>query len=434
MNELTDTFGQRLTGLVGVLFVAAGCSNEPRDGIANAPRNLLIVSVDTLRADALGLYGYGRPTSPHIDEAASSAFVFERAYSTSSWTLPAMASLMTSEDPRTHGCVAKKRKLPQHFETVAEVLAAADFATGAVTSHLFISKDYGFDQGFELFDEELMHESMDAPHRAISSPGITERGVRWLRARAAEPDASRWFLWLHYFDPHRNYLPHPGISKSFGRDEMRSLYDGEIAFTDVHIGHLFQELASLGLEDDTLVVFVADHGEEFQEHGDWGHGKALYEEVVRIPLWMRVPGHQGERIESPVSIVDIMPTVLELLDVRAPAVAGTSLAPTMTGTAHVERGPVLLKLEDSGLEGIVSGNWKLVRDVNTGVAELFDSSVDRYDQNDLAAAQPARVTTLLQALERETIQAESRSRGLGNHEATDEQLKALEDLGYVGDD
>jgi arylsulfatase A-like enzyme len=242
------------------LCIALSCTPK-----AKRP-NVLFISIDTLRADHLGTYGYARGTSPRIDAFAKTACVFESAQSSASWTLPSIASLMTSLYSTTHGCWKIESRLEPEYTTFAEVLRDSGYDTAMAVPHLFLSAQYGLQQGFTHVDDTLIRTGADSD-QAISSPGITERGLAFIEEKAKVNDGVPWFLWLHYFDPHDAYLPHAGFSERFGTEKEIDLYDGEIAFTDDHVGRVIERIDALNLAPDTIVVIVADHGEEFGEHG-----------------------------------------------------------------------------------------------------------------------------------------------------------------------
>ena len=372
---------------------AASCSDpEP-------PRNLLVIAVDTLRADRLGTYGYSRPTSAGIDELFESAVVFEDAHSTAPWTLPSFASLMTSTHVSTHRCWQRASKLDESFTTLAEVMASQGFHTRSIVSHTFLGTPYGLAQGFVEHDESLVYDDRTSSH-AISSPPVTQKAIAFLEQTAGRADADPWFLWVHYFDPHIAYQAHRGVSERFGTREDPDLYDGEIAFTDHHIARLLRKLEQLGFADDTVVAFVSDHGEEFFEHGRKGHGKTLFQEVLRIPFAIRVPGIEPRRVQDTVSVVDFMPTMLELFELPPPPtpLAGNSLLGLMRGQHRAER-DVLMQahpvLRQARLDAFIHGRWKLIREVpdegksrSTYSLLLFDHDADPGETRDLAAQHP----------------------------------------------
>ncbi|HVS18544.1 MAG TPA: sulfatase [Planctomycetota bacterium] len=449
--------------LVGALLPAlgllAGCKRAPTHAV---PRNLLLISVDTLRADELGAYGATYGISPSIDALAESGVVFENAASVSSWTLPAFASILTSTYPSTHQVQAFSAALDPSFVTLGEVLSEAGFATAAVTSHAFVGPRYGMHQGIAAFDTALITGKRQAELK-VSSPEVTARGVRWLEGAVEEEQ--RWFLWLHYFDPHFPYIRHGDPEQPEGDTEED--YRGDIAFTDEWIGVLLDELERLGAADDTLVVLLSDHGEEFRERKKLRHGFTLFREVVHMPFIARVPGTAPRRVSEAVSGVDVLPTVLELLDLPTPAAAvGRSLVPAMLG-GRLEEQPILGELRlNSGYraDSLQLGPWKLVLDHSgrstLGFAEypggpaiddspgphapsgdlaeqalLFRIDEDPAELHDVADEHPdevARMRSTLEALlERARAVAGKAGRAV-EHDADD--LELLRQLGYVSDE
>ena len=405
------------------------------------PTNLLVVTVDTLRADHLGAYGYERPTSPAIDALADESVVFDEAWATTSWTLPSLASAMTSLYPSAHGAVSDGTKLRDEFTTLAERFGEAGFHTGGITSHIFLSRRFGLHQGFADYDEELVfaYQERKKSHLAISSPRLTEKAEAWLEARAAEGTARPWFLWLHYFDPHNKYRAHDGVSEAFGTEQPIDLYDGEIAFTDAHVGRVLAKLDELGFADDTAVVFMADHGEEFGDHGGIFHRRSLYQEVLRVPWMMRVPGVAPRRVGEPVSLVDLAPTVYELFDLAPPpGLLGRSLVPLLRGESLDPR-QLVAELDDSKyvFDAIRDGRWKFVVDPRNYSYELYDLERDPAEQRDVAKENPEICAALLMALEERLAEAELAAEAITSDaaaELTQSDLRTIDDLGYGGAD
>jgi arylsulfatase A-like enzyme len=405
---------------------------------SHAAPNLLLITVDTLRADHLSTYGHERPTSPRIDALALSGVVFEDAQAHASWTLPAMASLMTSHVSTTHGCWTMEDRLDDSYPTLAELLSDAGWTTAGVPSHTFIGSRYGFAQGFDDFDEELVKEQEALSHRAITSDKVSDKGIAWLNQHAGSDRP--FFLWLHYFDPHERYLRHEEFTRRVATPSRKevSLYDGEIAFTDHHIGRVLDTLDALGITDRTLVVLTADHGEEFGDHGGVSHGDTLFTEVVRVPLILRVPGVAPARVAGTVRIIDVLPTVLELLDVPVPVVAGASLAPALAGESLAPR-PALGELrlrEGKHVDSLTFGRWKLVVDLSGDRTLLFDREMDPTETMDVAAMEPDVVDELSSHLQiligQAALVGESFQQG-AHVELDDNDRAMLDDLGYTGD-
>jgi len=356
----------------GLLLGACSAATE-----TPAPRpNLLILSIDTLRADHLGCYGYTRPTSPHIDALAARSLVFEQAESSSSWTLPSMASLMTGLTVSGHNCDHLGSRLSPDYATLAEYLRDAGYDTGLVAGQLFFSAPYGLQQGFTHVDTSVVQEEHD-----ISSQDVSERGIDWLRHKRAAKDGAPWLLWLHYYDPHAPYLEHAGVSEAFGSESDLERYDGEIAYTDQHVGRLLDELVRTGLAANTIVVVVADHGEEFGEHGHNGHGYGLFEECVRVPLILCAPGVAARRVPDVVPTIGLMPTLLELCRVEPRReLEGSAWTPLLQGQSlpAQEAGAEVRWQADQDLRSLRVGSWKRIegRAQKQEVSLLFDVGAD----------------------------------------------------------
>ncbi|MBC8451396.1 MAG: sulfatase, partial [Planctomycetes bacterium] len=370
---------------LGLLVPLLGCGAAP-----SGPQrpNVLLITVDTLRQDHLGCYGYERPTSPHLDALAKSAVVFEDAQVQAPWTLPSLASLMTGLETTAHGCRSFHDALAPSYETLAERLFAAGYDTAAVASHVFLGRDYGLDQGFVHFDDELVLE-MTRSDEVISSPKITQKGLDFLAAQAGARDAGSsrpWMLWLHYFDPHAEYLRHQGISGQFGTQRPVDLYDGEIAFTDRWIGRLLDGLATHGFEQDTIVVFTADHGEEFGDHGRVDHGHTLYRELLDVPLIVRVPGGTPRRVATMVRSIDLANTLLELTELPPLREGhGVSLVPLLEGRL-LDVPASLAELErDAALSATawVESDRKAIDRRHSGEQLGFDRRADPTEQRPL---------------------------------------------------
>jgi len=303
--------------------------------VSQPPRILLWISVDTVRADHLGLYGYGRPTSPALERLARESLVFDDAMSTASWTLPSLVSQATSTLPSEHGAVERESARRRDVESVFETLSRAGFTVLGCAGNPFVSAAHGLAEGFD----RLTYDGRKADR-------LRERMIQQLD----EWDGGDLALFIHFMDPHLTYSPPPPFTDRFrlapdalagmsrerrGLEEARSLYDGELAWTDLQIGLLLETLAGRGLLDRAVIAFSADHGDELLDHGGWNHGHTLYQELVHVPLVVRVPGQPPRRITSPVSTIDLAPTLLEALGVAPPpSFRGESLLRRVFGPAH----------------------------------------------------------------------------------------------------
>lgn len=303
--------------------------------------NLVLISLDTLRADHLGSYGYARPTSPTIDAwLAARGTLFERASTSFPHTTGSHMTLPTALDPCVHGldrtawsdvhCVRDQ-------VATLEVLRTAGYETAAFTENAWVTAGIGYDRGFGTSVEDsgtgLNLGNVEATFR---------RGLEWLERHRAEP----FFLFLHTYQVHEPYEPPPGyveqVASGHGADRVateNALYDGEIRYTDDVLATFLAALETHGLDENTLVVLTADHGQHFGEHGTFGHGLTLWEPVLHVPLLLRGPDvPAGARVGDPVGLIDVLPTVLELLGVSSPRdIQGRSLVPKLRGEALPSR-------------------------------------------------------------------------------------------------
>ncbi len=337
------------------LVLLSGCGEEPA-------YNVVIITIDTLRSDHLGCYGYRRPTSPRIDRFAEAGALFENMVCQSSQTLPSHASIFLGTNPRTHLVISHESVVGPGQTTLAEILKSKGYVTGAfISSHALDSK-YGLDQGFDTYWE--VHKEATIRERRLlktnEGDATTNGMLAWLEQHAN----SRFFLWVHWFHPHRPYDPPPRYLAAFAggydgtatseaefimkvwREEIKlapedvkylsGCYDGEVAFSDAQIGHLLDALSSMDLIENTIFIVTADHGELLYEHENYfGHDIALYDECVMIPLVIHAPGlvPATRRIREMVQSLDILPTVLDLLGIKCPSHAeGKSLVPLLRGS------------------------------------------------------------------------------------------------------
>jgi arylsulfatase A-like enzyme len=300
-------------------------AKAPREDIAWVPPppavptdfDVLLITIDTTRADHLGAYGYDRPTSPNLDKLAADGTLFLDGWAHAPSTRYSMPAILTGRLPlqvRYDTSVQGWPGLLPAATTLAELLAPLGFHTGAITNYWYFDRSRHMDQGFDEYDNEnqRLHGAIAGagPERThgSSSKEQTDKAIAFVDRHMGE----RWFLWVHYYDPHADYEAHPEVP-SFGNDQM-ALYDGEIRYTDLHIGRLLDELRTKGLYDRTVVVVTGDHGEGFKDHGDLAdkHGYHLYAAQTKVPLIVRVPGLPPRRSNTPAGHVDILPTLVDL--------------------------------------------------------------------------------------------------------------------------
>lgn len=413
--------------------------------------NIVFITIDTLRADHLSCYGHRRPTSPSIDRLADRGILFEDALSQAPWTLPSMASLHTSLYPSEHGANKADRPLRQGHDTLAEALRNEGYRTLGIVSHWFVSDRFGFDQGYEHFDDGHV-----LGHEGLSSERLTRAALE-----ATEDSTDRpTFLWVHYFDPHFTYVRHRrfGFAGNYrgalgdrlevgelgeqadalnaeDLDYIRDVYDEEIAHTDAWIGELLAGLEErLDPSRPTIFVLTADHGEYFLERGRFDHGGDVYRELVHVPLLIGgdVPeGQAGTRIRGAVETRSVTRTIAALAGADAELFSGQDLLDREAeSTASFVEGN--FAFSEGRQIAIVRDGWKLIRDLDDGFLELYDlqadpaESVDRIDDTD----EELRLTRL--ELEAELGRfGESIGEEGPQLELSEEELEHLRSLGYI---
>jgi arylsulfatase A-like enzyme len=371
----------------------------------SAPRrptgtSFLLLTIDTLRADHLGAYGYGRPTSPHLDDLARTSVVFERAFSASNHTPRSIPALLTGLYPSR--LAWKKRgnypPLADEVRTLADDLKAAGYRTAGVFPHWYFHKRRNLHRSFDVWDLSAAPGEDDGS--AVTAPQVSRRARHHLRALAAGP--SPFFLWVHYYEPHYPYVEHEGIR--FG-SKMVDRYDGEIRFVDRHIGEVLRDLEAAGVAHNTAVVVTSDHGEAFGEHKKHWHGHALYNEQVRVPFLLRAPGVAAGRVFAPVSTVDLVPTVLEIAGLpERPGLSGRSLLGLARGRSE-RPGPVFVELLaypnfPRSMRAVVLGDLKLIHDISENRFELYDLAADPGERSDLLGDRPTEAERLKAILAR----------------------------------
>jgi arylsulfatase A-like enzyme len=441
--------------------------------------NVLLISIDTLRPDHLGCYGYARPTSPRLDQLASEGVLFENAISSTSWTLPAHAALFTSLADSVHGCYDTSRKLPSNLVTLAERFAAEGYKTVGFFSGPYLHPAFGLDQGFEHYENCTSYaqamegrpiadwgqdtDIMRSSHRDITNPIVYKAVKSWLDLNRD----SKFFVFIHMWDVHFDFIPPPPYDTMFdpnytgqvtGEDflfdesinedmpqrdlaHLIALYDGEIRWTDHHVGVILDDLKRAGLLDKTVVAVTSDHGTEFFEHRQKAHRKTLFDEVIRIPLIVRCPWRlmPGARVRHQVRIVDIGPTLLELAGLPpVQDVMGYSLVPLASNQPLAFDNLAISELFSVGrrIRSIRTLEWKFTdhrtRDLRWYV-ELLSDPHERQPVKDLTTSRgrqiSARYDRVLKDLDAH------RSRVLAATEPSEipeRVLKQLETLGYVG--
>ncbi len=411
---------------VGLLLAAGGCAKESAKAGQTAFKradgarpNIVLISIDTLRRDHLGCYGYPRATSPRIDQLAAEGAVFENMVSSSSWTLPAHAAMFTGLADSVHGALDITSRLPDDRLTLAERLKAMGYTTVGFFSGPPLYPAYGLGQGFDAYIDctsypEVSAQTVatgiapagpqfDAARKDVTGPRVYGRVHSWLSDNTARP----FFMFIHLWDVHPDFVPPAPYDRMFDPDytgtatgegfltnasvnptmpkrdleHIIALYDGEIAWTDLHVGKILDDLETLKLRDSTIVLLLSDHGEEFLEHGSRGHQHTLFDELIRIPLIVRYPGFipAGRRFAEQARMIDVLSTLLALASAPPPTdVMGQSLAPLFVGRKLAGDTLAISELFSHGqqLRTFRRPQRKFIRDEPSGKAAVLDLVTD----------------------------------------------------------
>ena len=436
--------------------------------------HVILITIDTLRRDALSSYGGETPT-PHFDALAADGVSFEDALSAAPWTLPALASIMTGISPASHTAVLNQSVLPKSLTTLAEAMQDAGYHTGAIGSNPYLDRSRCFDQGFayyQAFPRDRAARSLgvallsrirrDYYATEASTARLADLSIQWVERNTGRD----FFFWAHYFDPHGPWEPPPAFRPSIKppagmtyrfqgvkearagmkaaqpdqRDWLKFLYDGEVRYVDAEVGRFIDALKRLGVYDDAMIIVTSDHGEEFWEHGNLGHGQHLYNELLGVPLIVKLPASSRTgRIETTVATQAIMATVLDYCGIAYdnPDPNISSLRPLLEDGAFEER-PVfsgaVAFYEDS--EAVTFDDNKYIRKIHSLQEELYDLRQDPGEHDNLLEAEPQRAEAARMLLdEHDALSAELReffrvlqTENLKLDAETERRLKAL---GYL---
>jgi arylsulfatase A-like enzyme len=425
-----------LTAIFALLSVVS-CKKAPRP-------NVVVILIDTLRADRLPFYGYPKVTTPFLNELASRSTVFEQAFAGSSWTAPATASIFTGLYPFQHGVVMglaaqlqiikkdpniKINRIPDNVLTMPEVFKANGYRTFTVADNANISRAQGFHQGF---DRMVCLSHRGAP--AVNSEVLKlEREIK---------GKTPYFLYIHYNDPHKPYklALAPGEGNGERIHDQKLVYDKELALVDASIRELFQRF---GWKRDTLVVVTADHGEEMFERGFYGHGRTLFNTVIHVPLLFFYPESgrvQGGRVPGPVSTLDILPTLSSLLRFgKLRDVAGIDLAPQLRDPGQpAPQRPIFshLHLKASGRDDVVHkaslfANYKYIYQSNAETSQFFDLAKDFSEQRNLYSGRTAQANKLAARYFQFERSCKRFNPGYVDIQLDDKSIEHLKTLGYI---
>jgi arylsulfatase A-like enzyme len=410
--------------------VLPGVTNPPRafwgnpaltTPLEDAPL-VIIYLVDTLRADHTGPYGYARDTTPALNAFARDAVVFETAVSQASWTKPSVASLMTSLLPGQHRAVQLRDPLDPKLNTLAKRLEEKGYATGAaIANSVIYAEGTNFDQGFDFYAG--LHGPHNRPSKLVEAAAVVDAALSWLDARRGFPT----FLYVHTMEPHVPYSPTPPFDRKFepfatpdhpatdprtdfkeplDRERMIARYDGKIAYGDQEFGRFIRGLKERGIYDRAFVIFLADHGEEFEDHGQWLHGRSVFDELIHIPLIIKFPGgaNAGRRIKPQVQEVDVLPTILASQGMavpRPPEILGHPLQGVISGETREVLAIAEISHRGYVAQGIRSSADKYIQRFSPEEGELyFDLLKDPGELENRIEQSSARARELKATLER----------------------------------
>ena len=464
-------------GLAGNLALSDRKSHASTSGDAAAmgdqAGNVLFLVVDTLRADHLPMYGYETGGTPNLDRFAEDAIRFDQAFANSSWTRPSFASILTGRLPSSHGVMAKSDALPDAVTTLPEALKAEGYATAGYATNFNVAPYFNFHQGFDEYvflEPDFVLGADDASAKLLLMQFIRQR-IEKMRAVQGEvlpgtayqdaetvngaltgwidgQPSAPWLLFAGYMDPHDPYFAHPYDGSGYARaahqhpdpseaPALSALYDGEISYWDAELGKLLADLRERGLYEDLTIIVTSDHGEEFNEHGGFWHGTTLYDEQVRVPLLVKLP--QSRRADTVVrhwvQSIDLMPTVLKLLDVPVPE--GVQGGDLFTGTDVVyaeesHEGNVLESVRE--LDG--TDEYKLItanRDNPRGLEtlELYRVDLDPAERENIAGTSPDEVRMATKALLEQRALAQKDAVAADSVELDEDVAAHLEAIGYI---
>jgi len=401
---------------VGVLIVLWWWTRPPA-----RPPNILLITIDTLRADRVGAYGAGRVATPWLDGLAREGVRFAAAYATAPLTLPSHVSMLSGLLPAAHMVRTNDgSRVPDGVPLAAELLRDAGYDTGAVVGSYVVRGTTGLQRGFVHYDDDI------GPGGERRGDAVAERAQAWLEGARGEP----WFLWVHFFDPHLAYdPPEPYRSSYRGR-----LYDGEVAYTDAQVGTIVGELDQRGLLERTAILVAGDHGEGLGDHGEQSHGALLYDPMISVPLLLRLPEARdgGRVVSAPVSLVEIAPTILELAGLPSrPGPAG--LLAQLRSPAPRPAPPISETLYLTALLGwspIYSFRAGRHKVIDAPAAELYDMEADPSETENLADTQTQRARDLV-AILRGELAAATRSAPAPSPADEPQVRERLAALGYV---
>lgn len=441
----------RRAALVTALLAGVGLGAWLLGGVRHPPRvspgsaagsNVLLITIDTLRADRVGAYGNPSGLTPTLDRLAESGLRFEAAFTPVPMTLPAHASILTGLEPFNHGIRNNTAFRLGQTPTLATMLKNAGYRTGAFVGAFVLNAGFGLNRDFDVYDDRFGRAGETADFHAAERPAerVIRPATEWILGSTSATDSAAvttegpgrarpWFAWVHLYDPHAPYQAPPDYRLG------RSPYDAEVAYTDAMIGRGLDKLRAAGQLDRTIIMVVADHGEALGEHGEAAHGLFAYDSTLRVPMILTAPGMPAQVVRTPVANVDLVPTVLELLGLAIPSrLDGRSLLGAADGGTRDSRAVYFEALDANltrgwaPLVGVMAHGWKFI---DLPIPELYDLEHDPGETHNLAAREQER-SRVLQARLKDIVGGRRSAPEAVRAETDAETIQRLMSLGYIG--
>ncbi|MGA1826164.1 MAG: sulfatase-like hydrolase/transferase, partial [bacterium] len=418
--------------------------------------NVLFISIDTLRADFLGCYGNDDIKTPNIDTLAQEGLLYTNAYTPVPVTLPSHTTMMTGQYPIGHGIRNNGTfRVKKESYTLAEMFKSMGYETGAFIGAFVLDSRFGLEQGFDVYDDKMdtAAENMSFVYNERRAETVVNSAIAWLQEKKEKP----FFLWMHCFDPHAPYNPPPpfnepatATTKQDLRENSQKNYSGEIAYTDHCLGNLFKEMKNMGIYDNTLICFTADHGESLYQHGEPSHAIFIYDTTLHVPLIFHYPAKikKATVMKKNVSLVDIFPTILDLLDIglKNSDLQGHSILPESIDPRGEDFEEDIYRLKEeqpmycetfyplynhkwSPLEGVRTREWKYIR---APKPELYSLISDPNELTNLHDEMPEQANKMVALLEKVQVKFSHSDGDESNEMVMDSDTRArLESLGYI---
>lgn len=414
--------------LLVIAVLLAGCASPEKEISRTRRANVILITLDTTRADHIGAYGYAAAQTPRIDALAREGVLFEHCITPTAYTMPSHSSIMTGLYPPAHGVrLNGDAALGDAQTTLAEKLSASGYRTGAFVGAFVLDGRWGLRQGFDHYDDHFQlgpDQRLDLAKVQRPANEVVDAGLKWLDEDRSRP----FFAWMHFYDAHTPYEPPEPFRAKFSGKGPNAMYDGEIAFADSQVGRVLDWLKEKGIADNTVVIVTADHGEGLGSHGEGEHGYYIYDYAVRVPLIIRAPGIAARRVANQVRTIDIFPTVIDLVSGRKPAIFG---ADSEKEPRHAYSESMATRLQ-YGWAALYSVRTKDFKYIDAPRSELYDLRTDQGETKNVLDENRRVVIRLRDELREIREAAEKLAPKSQEANLDQETLSKLASLGYIG--